>query len=96
MPAWSSPLWGHGAAVVVAEAAAIAAGGGPNADLDAGEKIGVLSYVALVYASAQLVLLGICVAVARWLGREALSGIVAGWVLGLAASLCYMCGGFGA
>ncbi len=56
----------------------------------------MLSYVALVYASAQLVLLGICVAVARWLGREALSGIVAGWVLGLAASLCYMCGGFGA
>lgn len=95
-------LAGQGVAVWVSVAVAVAAGGGPNADLDGGEKLGVLYSSALTYGFAQLVLLGICVALPvslflfRRRGSGLVVGLVAGWVFGLAAGLFYLCGGFGA
>ena len=89
-------LAGHGAAAGVTLVAAVAVGGGPNADLDSGGKIGVLMVSALTYGIAQLVLLGVCIATQRRLGPLSAQGLVAGWLLGFAASLLYMCGGHGA
>jgi hypothetical protein len=87
-------LAGHGVAVGVTMVAAVNAGGGPNADLDTGEKAGVLVIVATTYGIAQIVLLGVCIAL-RWrLGPRSSRGLVLGWLLGLAASVFYMCGGF--
>jgi hypothetical protein len=74
---------------------AVAAGGGPNAELDAGEKIGVLTAAGLAWAVAQIALLAGCVAASKRLDRKATVGIAVGWTLGLAASLAYLCGGFG-
>lgn len=89
-------LAGHGLTLGVTLAVAIAAGGGPDADLDAGGRLGLLFFAVFTYGIAQLVLLGTCVALSGRLGRGSSSGLVAGWVLGLAASLSYLCGGFGA
>jgi hypothetical protein len=87
-------LAGNAVAVGVSEAVAIANGGGPNADLDTGEKFGVLIKSVATFSIAQGLLVGICVVLALRLGREASLGLAAGWVLGLAASLFYVCGGF--
>ncbi|GIH12058.1 hypothetical protein Raf01_02300 [Rugosimonospora africana] len=97
------PLAGQGIAVWASMAVAIANGGGPNADLDAGEKFGVLVPSVLAYGSAELMLLGICVALpltlSLFLRSRASSGLVvglaAGRVFGLAAGMLYQCGGFG-
>ncbi|GAA5198205.1 hypothetical protein GCM10023322_71060 [Rugosimonospora acidiphila] len=95
-------LAGQGVAVWVTNAAAIAAGGGPNADLDAGEKFGVFYSYASTYGFAQLMLLGSCVALPLSVflflrrGSDLVAGLAAGWVFGLAASLFFLCGGFGA
>ncbi|MER7443260.1 hypothetical protein [Micromonospora avicenniae] len=89
-------LAGHGVALGVTLAVAIAAGGGPDADLDSGGRFGVLFSTAFTYGIAQLVLLWGCVALSGPLGRGSSSGLVAGWVLELAASLSYVCSGFGA
>ncbi|MFE9695039.1 hypothetical protein [Micromonospora sp. NPDC005806] len=89
-------LAGHGLAVGVTIALAIVAGGGPNADLDAGGRFAALVFGVFTYGIAQLVLLGSCVALSGRLGHGSSSGLVAGWVLGLAASLYYLCGGSGA
>lgn len=75
---------------------ALVAGGGPNADLDAGGRFAGLLFVLFTYGIAQLVLLGVCVALSRRLAGASSSGLVAGWVLGLAAGLYFLCGGFGA
>ncbi|MER7420464.1 hypothetical protein ABT346_27405 [Micromonospora peucetia] len=88
-------LAGHGLAVGVTIALAIAAGAGPNADLDAGGRFTALFFGVFTYGIAQLVLLGSCIALSGRLGDGSSSGLVAGWVLGLAASLFYLCGGFG-
>ena len=74
---------------------ALSAGGGPNADLDAGDTVGVLMASAFAYGIAQVLLLGLCIASWRRLGPGATSGLTAGWILGLAASTYYVCGGFG-
>jgi hypothetical protein len=89
-------LAGHGLAVGITIALAIAAGGGPNADLDAGGRFAAFFFGVFTYGIAQLVLLGVCAALSGRLGHGSSSGLVAGWVLGLAASLYYLCGGFGA
>jgi Na+(H+)/acetate symporter ActP len=74
---------------------AVAAGGGPNADLEPGGKAWVLMLVAVAFGIAQVVLLGICIGL-RWrLGPPSTRGLVAGWLLGLAVSMFYLCGGFG-
>lgn len=88
-------LAGHGLAVGATMATAIALGGGPNADLDAGGRYAALAFVIPAYGAAQLALLGICVASWRRLGSASLPGIVVGWVLGLGAGTFYLCGGFG-
>ncbi|MEU8234624.1 hypothetical protein AB0C12_33970 [Actinoplanes sp. NPDC048967] len=87
-------LAGHGVAVGATMIAAVNAGGGPDADLDTGEKAGVLVIIATTYGIAQIVLLGACIA-SRWrLGPRSSPGLVLGWLLGLAVSVCYLCGGF--
>ncbi len=86
-------LVGHGVAVGVTLVVAIAGGGGPNADLDSGGKAGVLIVSAVTYGIAQIVLLGVCIALRRRLGPLSSRGLVPGWLLGLAASLFFMCGG---
>ncbi|WP_147252562.1 hypothetical protein [Micromonospora endolithica] len=88
-------LAGHGLAVGLTIVLAIAAGGGPNADLDAGGRFAALFFGVFTYGVAQLVLLVSCFALSGRLGRGSSSGLVAGWTLGLAASLFYLCGGFG-
>lgn len=88
-------LTGHGLAVGFTSALATAAGGGPSADLDAGGRFAALFFGVLTYGIAQLVLLGSCFALSGRLGRGSSSGLAAGWILGLAAGLYYLCGGFG-
>ncbi|WBC16740.1 hypothetical protein O7600_07840 [Micromonospora sp. WMMA1998] len=85
----------HGLVVGFTIALATAAGGGPNADVDAGGRFAALFFGVFAYGIAQLVLLGNCFALSGRLGRGSSSGLVAGWILGLAASLYYLCGGFG-
>jgi hypothetical protein len=87
-------LAGHGVAVGVTMVVAVSAGGGPNADLDAGGRAWVLMVVAMAYGLAQIVLLGVCIAL-RWrLGPLSSRGLVPGWLVGLAASIFSLCGGF--
>jgi hypothetical protein len=87
-------LAGHGVAVGVTMVVAVANGGGPNSDLDAGGKLWVLMVITVTYGIAQIVLLGVCIAL-RWrLGPLSSRGLVPGWLVGLAASIFYMCGGF--
>jgi hypothetical protein len=87
-------LAGQGVAVGVTLVAAVAAGGGPNADLETGGKAWVLMVTAMTYGIAQLVLLAACIAL-RWrLGPLSTLGLVPGWLLGLAAGTFYLCGGF--
>jgi hypothetical protein len=86
-------LAGHGLAVGITVALAIAGGGGPHADLDAGGRFAGLIFGVLTYAIAQLVLLGTCVALSGRLGAGAAQGLTVGWLLGLAMSLFYLCGG---
>ena len=74
---------------------ALSAGGGPNADLDAGDTVGVLMASAFAYGIAQLLVLGLCIVSSQGLGPGATSGLTAGWILGLAASIYHVCGGFG-
>ncbi|MFI2713868.1 hypothetical protein ACH495_27480 [Micromonospora sp. NPDC018662] len=87
---------GQALAAGVTAASAIAAGGGPNADLDAGGRLAALLLGVVIYGIAQLVLLGCCVALSGRLGHGSWAGLVTGWALGLALSLYYLCGGFGA
>ena len=88
-------LVGQGLVLGATLALAVAAGGGPNTDLDAGGRFAALIFVVLTYAIAQLVLLGVCVAVAGRLGAGAPLGLTVGWMLGMAIGLFFMCGGFG-
>ena len=67
--------------------------GGPIADLDNRGQGAILLLCASVYLVAQLVLLGVCAALAHRLGPGSTSGLLVGWVLGLAVSLFYLCGG---
>ncbi|OHX01280.1 hypothetical protein BFV98_31275 [Micromonospora sp. WMMB235] len=63
--------------------------------MDAGGRFAALFVGVLTYGIAQLVLLGSCFALSGRLDRGSSSGLVAGWILGLATSLYYLCGGFG-
>jgi hypothetical protein len=87
-------LLGHVFAVALLLGLLVFLGGGPNAELDAGGKGAALFFGLLGYGVLQLVLLGVCVASSRRLGRGSTPGLTVGWVLGLAASLCYLGGGF--
>jgi hypothetical protein len=86
-------LAGHGVVVGLIIALAVALGGGPQADLDAGGRFAALLVGVAVFTLAQLALAVLCIAVSRRLGSGASSGVAFGWVLGLAASLLYLCGG---
>ena len=89
-------LAGHGLAVGVTMIAAVAVGGGSNADLDSGDKWGVLMIAAVTYGIAQIALIGVCIAARGRLGPLSLRGLIPGWLLGLGASIFFLCGGLSA
>lgn len=89
-------LAGQALATGVTVVLAIAAGGGPSADLDAGGRLAALVFGVAAYGIAQLVLLGSYVALSGRLGRRSSLGLVTGWAVGLVVSLFYLCGGFSA
>lgn len=89
-------LAGQALAAGVTVASAITAGGGPNANLDAGGRAAALLFGVAIYGVAQLALLGCCVALSGRLGHGSSVGLVTGWAVGLAMSLHYLCGGLGA
>ncbi|MFI5938493.1 hypothetical protein [Actinoplanes sp. NPDC051494] len=88
-------LAGHGLAVVATIAVAVAAAGGTDVDLDAGGRFAAVVFMACTYGVAQMILLVVCVASWSRLGSGSLPGILTGWVLGMAATMFYLCGGFG-
>lgn len=85
---------GHGLVVAFSMAVAIRYGGGPDADLDAGGRFAALLFGVLAFGAAQLILLPACVLLCARLGAGSGTGTAVGWVLGLAASLYYLSGGF--
>jgi hypothetical protein len=87
-------LVGHVFAVALLLGVLIVLGGGPDADLDAGEQGAAAFFGLLAYGVFQLALLVGCVASSRRLGPGSAAGLTAGWVLGLAAGLYYLGGGF--
>ncbi|MFI1992906.1 hypothetical protein [Actinoplanes sp. NPDC020271] len=84
---------GQGLVLGLTMVVVIALGGGPHADLDAGERFGVLVVGLGAYGIAQLVLLGVCALLSRRIGRGAGWGMTAGWMLGFAATLLYFFSG---
>ncbi|MEV6849485.1 hypothetical protein [Actinoplanes sp. NPDC051411] len=90
-------LVGHGFAVALLLGMLIfLGGGGPDADLDAGERSAAFFFGLVAYGVLQLVVLGGCVVASRRLGPGSTAGLTVGWMLGLAVSLYYLGGGFSA
>lgn len=87
-------LLGHVFAFALLIGVVVALGGGPDADLDAGERGAAFFFGLMAYAVLQLALLFGCVAAARRLGPGSAPGLTVGWIAGLTLSAYYLGGGF--